>query len=59
VLGNPLGVVDALATDGTDVAAALLATTLKVYVIPLVNPLITHGLFLAVHVRFPGLDVAT
>lgn len=51
------GVTAVLALDGDELPAELLATTEKVYAVPLVNPLTVHDVEAVVHVKLPGEEV--
>ena len=52
------GVTEFEADEALPVPAELVAVTVKVYAVPLVNPVTTHGEAAQVPVRPPGLEVA-
>jgi hypothetical protein len=57
VKGGGPGVTDVEAAEATELPTAFVATTVKVYAVPFVNPVTVIGEVLPVAVMFPGLDV--
>jgi hypothetical protein len=55
--GTVIGVTAADENDGGELPTALVATTVKVYEVPLVNPVTTNGELVPVAVYPPGLAV--
>lgn len=58
VVNGTAGVTPALALDAFPLTPPILAVTVKVYEVPLLNPVTVNGEELPLAVKFPGDDVA-